>query len=197
MRTIRTLALVLGLLATGTATAGEVPWSYKVVDVNPPAPVLAQAAGVTDLEAVLYTFDPLVLPDPRLPDPASYWSDHYWEHIPGSGAHVRITDDASGDSAWRSVSWGATRRWERAPDRSTWLLTELIEDGYATADNPWQPYLGGNTYRIWVEDREVHVEVRPDSLPTNYEPEPGTLALAGIGLGAVGLVRRVRRGRPG
>lgn len=42
------------------------------------------------------------------------------------------------------------------------------------------------------EDRGINVKVLADTPPTHLDPEPGTFALAGIGLGMV-FVRRWRK----
>jgi hypothetical protein len=196
MRPIRAVALALGLFTASTAAAGEVPWSYKVVDFDPPAPVLAQGSHLIATDLVLMTLDRPTLPEPNLPDPTTYRWDN-WSHHALDMAHIRITDEESGQSAWRRLAWGVYQDWEKSTDRKSWVLAREFELPWPADALPSEPYLGGNTYRIWVdEDRQVHVRVLEDTLPTHFEPEPGTLALAGIGIGAVGLVRRVRRGRP-
>ena len=100
-----------------------------------------------------------------------------------------VTDAASGETGHLSF------------DLTAWLLTALPQstsselvfggDGGGTLD------LGGNRYdlRLSGSDGDSGQYVGADLTvgPAAATPEPGTLALAGLGLGAVGLLRARRR----
>lgn len=191
MFTVRRAALsaLLSLSVPLAASAGPVEWNYKVIDYNPPAPILAQGAGVTDPALVLFTLPRPVVPDADLPDPATYRWDTFDVNAT-TQAHVYLTDVATGGSAWRTLGWGVTKTWRKVGPE--WVYEGETEGTHRTATNPFEPYLGGNTYQVWVdENRGVNVKVLEATPPTHLEPEPGSLVLAGMGLAALGV--RVRR----
>lgn len=174
------------------ASAGPVEWNYKVIDYYPPAPILAQGNGVTDPALILFTLPRPVFAEITLPDPATYrWNDY--DVNVSTLAHVYLTDVASGQSAWRPVGWGVTRTWRK--NGTAWEYVGETEGTGRTSENPFEPYLGGNTYQVWVdENRGVNVAVLENTLPTHLEPEPGSLVLAGMGLAALGVRLRRRTG---
>lgn len=86
------------------ASAGPVEWNYKVIDYNPPAPILAQGNGLTDPALVLFTLPRPAVADVNLPDPTTYRWDNYDTNVTAS-AHVYLTDVASGMSVWWTLGW--------------------------------------------------------------------------------------------
>ena len=191
----RSALIALALtLAPQLAAAGPVEWNFKVVDYNPPAPILAQGSGLTDPALVLFTLPRPLTPPVSLPDPTEYHWNTFDANVT-TRAHVYLVDMASGQSAWRPVGWGVTQTWKKSADGTEWVFQGEIEGTYRTADNPFEPYLGGNTYQLWVdEDRGVNVKVLEATPPTHLEPEPGSLVLAGMGLAALAVRLRRRAG---
>lgn len=69
---------------------------------------------------------------------------------------------------------------------------DMFHEGYT--GGPWpgvEMTLGDNTYHVSGPGGELLVTVTNN--PTAATPEPGTLALAGLGLCGLGVVRRLRR----
>lgn len=167
------------------AAAGPIRWGYRAV--SPDGTVLSERTGITDL-----AWGDYFLPDPlthgvSVPDP--YPDNSIHTVIKRSEATVTITDETSGASgtAWLYTDY----RWqyEIRPDGS---LDPLYE---GQTGGPWPQktklVLGGNTFMVGGPGGDFLVEVTPN--PVAATPEPGTLALAGLGLATGGLVRVRRR----
>jgi len=178
-------ACAVALLTPPAATAGPIGWGFRAE--APDGTVLRNVTGLTDL-----TYSDLFLPDPRThgvpaggPRPFEGHYSNLWE----SEATVTITDGASGQSgSFFLWSWWV-QEYDIKPDGSE----EQVYEGYGSSPwpDPVRLTLGGNVY----EARGPGGELRVTVVPAVATPEPGTLALAGLGLGVIGVLRR-RTGGP-
>lgn len=100
---------------------------------------------------------------------------------------MAITDAASGQAGTASFDW------------TPFVFPDVFTSGTGVVD--WKQesqtktlVLGDHRYTVttFQQDHESHAELLAEVTVTQNTPEPGTLALAGIGLAGVGL-RRVRR----
>lgn len=182
-RTVCCAALAL-LALPQLAVAGAVQWGYRAVDDH--GTVLREMTGLTETywSDFFFTTDPresgTFVPDPN---PNNDLRTDTWRNQ----ATVHITDLPSGDIGSVEIYWDYFFQYE-------WRNGEWdpYYEGYRSG--PWPAHemvLGTNHYSVRGLGGELLVTVTP--LPTSNTPEPGTLALAGLGLGGVGLVRRLRR----
>lgn len=169
---LTTCAVALALLTPAHATAGPLTWGFRAE--SPDGTVLREASGLTDL-----FYGDHFLPDPRThgvpaggPRPAEGYYSDLWE----SEATVTITDERSGESGSFHL-WSAwVQEYDVKPDGSV----EPVYEGYVSSPwpDPARLTLGGNLYEIRGPGGDMNVTVTP-AVAT---PEPGTLALAGVGL---------------
>jgi hypothetical protein len=126
------------------------------------------------------------------PDPGSFETKY------GFMIAVTITDHASGAAqtvnfpGWYSSMWSYQPGDNPDDWRWDWEVSKFGDywDG-------WGIVLGNNHYTVrgygggpgMFPNGELSVEIHP----TAATPEPGTLALAGLGLCGVGVVRRLRK----
>ena len=182
------LTVAVVLASAGAAAAGPLPWSYRVTTLGPPARVVAEGRGVLADEVRLD--DMLSRPTsgpPALPDPFTYLWDTITESV-SNKLDVRFTDDATGRHTYDVAFWAVRWDWKRSADRRSWeFLGE--QDIFSVDDN----YAGGNRYDLIVEDGDITLRMTPNVPNPNDLPEPGTLVLAGLGLGAAGVARLRRR----
>jgi hypothetical protein len=113
----------------------------------------------------------------------------------------RITDRASGESAvlpfsgWYEAWWTFDPREASGATDGPWEL-EYEASGFGDVHNPARFQLGRHVYTVrgygggagQLPDGFIEVSVAPSDAP-NQTPEPGTFALAGLGLIAVGAAR--------
>jgi hypothetical protein len=117
----------------------------------------------------------------------------------------RITDRASGESAvlpfsgWYEAWWTFDPREVSGANDGPWDL-EYEASGFGDFHNPSRFQLGRSIYTVrgygggpgQFPDGIIEVSWAPADAP-NQTPEPGTLALAGLGLAALGAARIRRR----
>src|SRR5262249_15332134 len=101
-------------------------------------------------------------------------------------ATVFVTDEPSGEFVVIPFYFDLIREYTFKADGSRELVSESMEWGQSELR-----LLGGNAYSITQDAGNMHVEITPNVFGT---PEPGTFALAALGLGAIGL--RIRKRRP-
>lgn len=178
------LGAVALLLAPQLAAAGPLSWGFRAE--APDGTVLRDVTGLTDL-----AYSDLFLPDPLVNGvftggdirPAE---GHYFETWQ-SEARVTLTDERSGASGAFQLWRGWVREYEVNPGGTDDLVYEGETGG------PWPEAvrltLGGSVYEVRGPGGEMIVTVTP-AVAT---PEPGTLALAGVGL--LPLFARVARRR--
>ena len=188
-RTLRAALATVALLALPQfATAGPIQWGYRATStvLGDEGTVLRDVTGITETAYGDYFWrDPLQF-GAHLPDPNPDNSLH--TDIWRQQALVTVTDELLGRSVNFMMTLDYVRQYEINPDGSL----EPIYEGY-TGD-PWpEPLsftLGANRYSVRSPGGEFAVSVEPGVVT----PEPGTFALAGLGLCALGAVRRVRKG---
>lgn len=172
------------------ARAGPIQWGYRAE--APDGIVLRDVTGITDL-----MYGDFFLPDPRqfgTPQPDPNPTNEVTSVILRSRATVILTDELSGEFATFPIFLDAIEQFEVRPDGRIEPLFSG-ETGGPFWPDAGRFELGGNVYRVRTPGGElsVNVERGPGPPPIN-SPEPGTLALAGLGFGAV-LLRRARKVR--
>jgi hypothetical protein len=165
------------------ATAGPIQWGYRAEAAD--GTVLRDVTGITD--AFLSDY---FLMNPRQfgtkqPDPIP--DNNVVTDIWRYQATVIVTDELSGDTGSLPIYVDYREQFEVKPDGSLYPIYEG-ETGGPFWPEPARLELGGNVYRMSTPGGEMlmRVEAGPGPVQT---PEPGTLALAGFGIGAA-LVRR-------
>jgi hypothetical protein len=192
------LTCVAVALLAGPAAAGPIVWSYQtevvysgdygdrfVVNLAPGATVVSEAGVWDGIGHPL--FDSTLVPRPL---PGEYQTQYSF------AVNVTITDAASGESAtfptggWYSAMWSYPPEERDNPDawRWDWEVSEFGDPG------GWSPVRFGDVvYSVRTygggqgQAPNGVLVVGTDFVGT---PEPGTLALAALGLGVVGVVRR-------
>jgi hypothetical protein len=167
------------------AVAGPIEWSYTARDGK--GTVVSERIGLTETAwGESFMLDPrehgVFVPDPN---PNNDLRTDTWRYQ----ATVHITDLPSGETwdvvlfrdyrmqyEWRNGAWDPYFEGETG---GPWPAVEMV--------------LGENTYRVSGPGGEFQVTITNN--PTAATPEPGTLALAGLGLCGMGVVRRFRRSR--
>jgi hypothetical protein len=203
------IGLVMTAVSAGPAAAEPIGWRYRA-DVSIPAAHadnfrlvwLAQTGEYRTTVPIhdgavgfqLFRSEAVVGP-PRSPDQTTV--EYSFD------VSFRITDRASGESAVIPFSGWYEAWWTfdpREASGSPWEL-EYEGSGFGNFDNPSRFQLGRNVYTVrgygggpgQLPDGTIEVSVAPADAP-NQTPEPGTLALAGLGLAALGAARLRRRG---
>jgi MYXO-CTERM domain-containing protein len=183
---------VLATLAAGPAARAEpIRWSFTAVAEHTGQgrtldAALDQSTGafevspgqLTTVPVIRYTFGHY---QPTSPDDPAVVSDSFI-------ALVTLTDDASGQSTEFRIGVTATEEWEFKPEQGVW---EPIHQDLDSGPRERQTFdLGQNRYSVSSEVGTLAVRVEPQTAST---PEPATLALAAVGLGAAGVMRLRRR----
>ncbi len=208
------LALLAATASAGLAAAGSMPtptWGYKVYTPFGPTPIISFDNGLTPTDAVLIPAADIAAAleskgGEPLPDPATYLGDRYQQVIE-SGLGVMFISEQQGlepgyyrdlNRTFDTVGWRVTRDWTKldTADGPVWELVEETYDGYGPGygDNYAGRETFGGTSWAWdrynvrtLDDGSIAMNMVPN-VPSNprHVPEPGTLALAGVG--AVGLL---------
>jgi hypothetical protein len=199
------LLALIGLPAVSPAGPIEFGYATGNITTSPWAPELAMTLQGYQPPGPVFTFDPaggravtlpavsavpqlLPAPSPRdvHPDGTTHWNnDGYF------GVDVGLYDFASGQSA--TLHFGG---------RAHMYNAYSVAGGWTGSTVFWfndvqRVTLGGNEYTVWGANQfsdgpaSVNVWVGADP-PLNLTPEPGTLALAALGLAPLAL-RSLRR----
>jgi hypothetical protein len=195
-RSLRAPAVgVVLLLLPQVAAAGPLTWGYRVTDPDNGNALIAEQSGLTETTFLVGNLLS-VGPQSGVPQPPDV-GNTVIERNRAEG-RVAIIDEASGQSSEFTIWAEYYRQYEVMPDGSH----NPIAEGYTFGptwfgqnwwEAPFRATLGENVYEAYSTEPgslRVFVTDAPDGPVAT--PEPGTLALAGLGLGLVGL-RRFRR----
>jgi hypothetical protein len=184
------VAAALLILGAAPATRAEpIRWSYTAqAEEHPPFRTQAvelraaresfevESGAETDLQVFSFLAGRYTPHDPS--DPASV-SDSF-------RARVTLTDDASGRSIGLLMQVTAWEQWEFKPAGGIWEPVAMGDD--SGRQQKGSVVLGQNRYEYVAEGGTLVV-----SAVSASTPEPATLALAAVGLGAAGVARLRRR----
>ncbi|WP_439620791.1 PEP-CTERM sorting domain-containing protein [Gemmata sp.] len=197
------LLVVALVLAPRAASAGPIEWGYTAdvvyaqdygskftVTLAPGDTVFAEYGDTSHIP--LFTSEG----KPR-PEPGSYEAEYLFD------INVRLTDAASGQSAVLTFAGGYSSVWMYQPgdDPNIWRW-EYESSMFGDFWDGREVVLGTTRYVVRAYGGGSgmfpfgDMDVRAELVPTSGVPEPGTLALAGIGLGAALLrARRLKTSR--
>ena len=197
--------IVLGTGA-GTATAGPIQWSYSAeVEysrdygndfllqwTNQTGTVTSEAGEYVDRSLFTTTTYP---GPPRGTDASGLITYNF-------AVRLTLKDTASGESAvlgysgWYASQWDKKGTGEDENGNPTWVWDWVSESSEFGKPSSWDwVTLGGNVYTLRGEGGGMGTSPNGTlvlSVSPTATPEPTTLAIAGIGLGALGIARRVR-----
>lgn len=186
---LRTALVVAALVSLPPfAAAGPIRWGFKAE--SPDGTVLKEVSGMTDLYFADFFLPSAQYSGEFVPDP--YPENPLHSVIRRSRANVTIFDEPSGESDTFELYYDYLWQYEVRPDGS---LDPIYEGNGSQSPeflNPVQMTLGGNGYTIRSLGGDMMVTVTPGEAPI-ATPEPTTLALAGLGLGAIGFGRFRKR----
>jgi hypothetical protein len=189
MRFTPRFALVLFAVVAlpALACAGPIQWGYRAEGPN--GLVLREVSGLTELAWSDYFMPPPKQFGTKRTESSanSSLTTDIWRYE----ATVRVIDELSGDSGSLPIFLEYVEQYEIKPDGSLYPVFEGTHGGPFWPDAA-RLELGGNVYRMRMLDGEMLMHIEPG--PPLQSPEPGTLALAGLGFGAVLLRRRAVRG---
>ncbi len=184
-RTLRAALATAALFALPQfASAGPIQWGYRATASD--GTILRDVTGITDTAYAEYFWrDPkqygVVLPDPN---PDNGLRTDIWRQQ----AVVTITNELLSRSDNIQFTVDYVEQYEIKPDGSF----EPIYEGYFSEPrNPIVFLLGADRYTVSSLGGDFQVRIEPGVVT----PEPGTLALAGLGLFALGAARKIRKGK--
>ncbi|WP_439620793.1 PEP-CTERM sorting domain-containing protein [Gemmata sp.] len=193
------LLVVALVLAPRAASAGPIEWGYTAdvvyaQDYGSKFTVTLAPGDTVSAEYGDTSYAPLFSSTgTSRPGPGSYETSYSFDIT------VRLTDAASGQSAvlafggWYSAMWS----YQADTDELDW---DYEQSGFGDFWDGREVVLGTTRYVVRAygggsgQFPNGELAVRAELVPTTAAPEPGTLALAGIGLGAALL--RARRLKP-
>lgn len=209
---LRKIAFALFVLFTMPAVASAGPIEFQLTLrgfwIEPGQPMLRDAlfptfeagaftvdpaTGQAAMTGPLVDFFPAVLPHPR-PEDLNPEGASIWRNKGNFRLDFTLIDVASGNGVDLSM-WGRAHG-EVTYDNGQWLYGNVT---YWFGDGPQYAEIGGKDYVLWGQQRftgerpVMSVWVGEDP-PFPWVPEPGTFALAVLGLAPLGL-RRLRRGQ--
>jgi hypothetical protein len=202
------LAGVGALLGAGPAVAGPVWVTYRLDSYANPSPQGAAGDGRFDqhfsgrlavgAESQLTEFRFLPLaPTPPGVVPADAKAPFEFDGVTRFAVKVQLTDDASGESGVVRLTGTATSSWMRAPDGKVFAESaSFMFDAF-----PGELTLGSHRYEVHAaggssvggEAVQAYVSVGLDTPGAAPSPEPGTLALAGVGVAGIAVAAARRR----
>ena len=106
-------------------------------------------------------------------------------------ARVTVVDLGSGQNETVRVWWSVGETWELNGDGTWEPISSWSDSGPRFTESEWLR-LGHFEYLVGSDTSSLGIEVR-DPGPAVATPEPATLALAGLGLAAIGVARVRRR----
>jgi hypothetical protein len=170
------LAIVAALLVHSTAAAGPIAWSYSSTGASdwgygfdPTSQAFVTADGGTQNIYLVDAWHAQWMVSPIPPQGPTLWT---W---------VTLWDTASGEAYSFQIP---VEFYDNEPSPPNVWDMHVPRIGNIT---PFDLLLGGHKYHV-TQGPELALTVG-----VNETPEPGTLALAGLGLGASGLLRLRRR----
>jgi len=206
------IAILLALGLAGIAQAEPVhTWSYEVYTRFAPNPIIAKGTNLSasdtitipaaDIEAALIGHV-----DEPFPHAPMYPGVHYHQVL-SAVLGVKFANGSPTASPYQlhtydSVGWQVTRDWTKThiPTGPIWTLQSetyngsgpYYGDNYAGWFDEDEGRYGWNRYDVTLEqDGSLTLSMTQDvGVNPRFVPEPGTLALAGIGVAGVFAVRR-------
>lgn len=170
------------------AAAGPIRWGFKAE--SPDGTVLKEVSGMPDLYYADFFLPSAQFEGELVPDP--YPDNALVSVIRRARANVTIFDEPSGESETFELYYDYLWQYERRPDGTLDPVYEGSGSQSPGIGDTLRLTLGGNEYAIRSYGGDMIVNITPGEAPI-ATPEPTTLALAGLGLGAIGLGRLRRR----
>jgi hypothetical protein len=203
------LAGVGALLGAGPAAAGPVWVTYRLDSYANPSPQGGGGAGRFDqhfsgrlavgaeTRLTEYRFLPLA-PTPPGGIPTEAKAPFEFDGVTRFAVKVQLTADASGESGVVRLSGTATSKWLREPDgkvfaESASFMFDAFPGELTLGSHRFEVHAAGGS-SVGGEAVQAYVSVGLDTPGAAPSPEPGTLALAGVGVAGVVAVARRRRG---
>lgn len=180
------LALSVLAVAAGLAPAEPIRWGYTLT--SSAGEVLGSRTGITGWDANFALLpEPMPRPGPATPDEPAYIPDVHVKSATTT-ATLTLTDEVTSVSSSVELFWTRYESWLLTPGPAG--ADPQVQDSWSESgprDTAAARRVGGLRFQIVQQDQLTLLSAEPAGVP-----EPGTIALAAVGLAGLVTARKRR-----